>query len=136
MALAVLRTPGEWYKRYTAAGKFSALSIGCFDGLHLGHHEVLRRVVARARKTDSIAGVVTFDPHPLRVLRPAEAPPMISTLAQRLEGFERAGIEAVLVLEFTRSVAEVSAAEFLESILVERLGLGAICVGPNFPLGH
>ena len=48
MALAVLRTPGEWYKRYTAAGKFSALSIGCFDGLHLGHQEVLRRVVARS----------------------------------------------------------------------------------------
>jgi riboflavin kinase/FMN adenylyltransferase len=61
---------------------------------------------------------------------------MISTLAQRLEGFERAGIEAVLVLEFTRSVAEVSAAEFLESILVERLGMGAICVGPNFRFGH
>jgi riboflavin kinase/FMN adenylyltransferase len=136
MALKVLRTPGEWYKRYTAAGKFSALSIGCFDGLHLGHQEVLRRVVARARETDSIAGVVTFDPHPLRVLRPAEAPPMISTLAQRLEGFERAGIQAVLVLEFTRSVAEVSAAEFLESILVERLGMGAICVGPNFRFGH
>jgi riboflavin kinase/FMN adenylyltransferase len=136
MALKVLRTPGEWYKRYTAAGKFSALSIGCFDGLHLGHQEVLRRVVARARETDSIAGVVTFDPHPLRVLRPAEAPPMISTLAQRLEGFERAGVGAVLVLEFTRSVAEVSAAEFLESILVEQLGMGAICVGPNFRFGH
>jgi riboflavin kinase/FMN adenylyltransferase len=136
MALAVLHTPGEWFARYTAAGKFSALSIGCFDGLHLGHQEVLRRVVARAREADAVAGVVTFEPHPLRVLRPAEAPPMIATLAQRLEGFERAGIEAVLVLDFTRAVAEVSAAEFLESILVERLGMGAICVGPNFRFGH
>ena len=136
MALAVLHTPGEWFARYTAAGKFSALSIGCFDGLHLGHQEVLRRVVARALETGAVAGVVTFEPHPLRVLRPAEAPPMIATLAQRLEGFERAGIEAVLVLDFTRAVAEVSAAEFLESILVERLGMGAICVGPNFRFGH
>ena len=62
MALAVLHTPGEWFKRYTAAGKFSALSIGCFDGLHLGHQEVLRRVVARARALGtSVAGVVTFE---------------------------------------------------------------------------
>jgi len=136
MALAVLHTPGEWYKRFTAAGKFSALSIGCFDGLHLGHQEVLRRVVESARASGSIAGVVTFDPHPLRVLRPAEAPPMISTLAQRLEGFERAGVDAVLVMQFTPAVSEVSAAEFLESILVERLGMGAICIGPNFRFGH
>jgi riboflavin kinase/FMN adenylyltransferase len=137
MALTVLHTPGEWYARYTSAGKFSALSIGCFDGLHLGHQEVLRRVVSCARGAGTtIPGVVTFEPHPLRILRPAEAPPMIATLAQRLEGFERAGIEAALVLDFTRAVSEVSAAEFLGSILVERLGMGAICVGPNFRFGH
>ena len=137
MAIEILRTPDEWFARFTAAGKFSALSIGCFDGLHLGHQEVLRRVVARAQALGtSVAGVVTFDPHPLRILRPADAPPMISTLAQRLEGFERAGIEAVLVLEFTRAVAEISAEEFLDTVLVERLGMGAICVGPNFRFGN
>jgi len=135
-ATAILRTPGEWYARYTARGKFSALSIGAFDGLHLGHQEVLRRVVAMAKATDSVAGVVTFDPHPLRVLRPAEAPAMIATLAQRLEGFERAGMEAALVLEFAPAVAEISAKAFLETILAERLGMGAICVGPNFRFGH
>jgi riboflavin kinase/FMN adenylyltransferase len=136
MALAVMHSAEEWAKHYTAAGKFSALSIGCFDGLHLGHQEVLRRVVARARDASSVAGVVTFDPHPTRVLRPAEAPPLIATLEQRLEGFERAGIEAVLVLNFTRAVAEISAKDFLETILVEQLGMGAICVGPNFRFGH
>jgi riboflavin kinase / FMN adenylyltransferase len=136
MALAVMHTPEEWAARYTAAGKFSALSVGTFDGLHLGHQEVLRRVVERARGAGYLAGVVTFDPHPLRILRPEKAPPMISTLAQRLEGFERAGIEAVLVLEFTRAVAEISAQNFLETILVERLGMGAICVGPNFKFGN
>jgi riboflavin kinase / FMN adenylyltransferase len=136
MALAVMHSPEEWAARYTAAGKFSALSIGCFDGLHLGHQEVLRRVVARAREANSVAGVVTFDPHPTRVLRPAEAPLLIATLEQRLEGFERAGVEAALVLQFTRAVAAISAKEFLEYILVEQLGMGAICVGPNFRFGH
>ncbi|MGB6200727.1 MAG: bifunctional riboflavin kinase/FAD synthetase [Candidatus Acidiferrales bacterium] len=136
MAIAILRTPQEWFLRYTSAGKFSALSVGAFDGLHLGHQEVLRGVVARARAAESVAGVVTFDPHPLRILRPAEAPPMIATLEQRLAGFERAGIEAALVLAFTPAVAEISARDFLEAILVERLGMGAICVGPNFRFGH
>ena len=134
--LAVLRTPEEWQARHTSAGRRTALAIGCFDGLHLGHQEVLRRVVARARASGAVAGVVTFDPHPLRVLRPAEAPPLIATLAQRLEGFERAGIEAVLVLNFTRAIAEISADDFLHTILIQELGMAAICVGPNFRFGR
>jgi riboflavin kinase/FMN adenylyltransferase len=136
MALTVLHTPEEWAARYTSTGRRAALTVGFFDGLHLGHQEVLRHVIARAKAANAIAGVVTFDPHPSAILRPGKAPKMISTLAQRLAGFENAGIEAVLVLRFTPVVAAITAEDFLSKILVEMLGMSAICVGPNFRFGH
>ncbi|MGO9642344.1 MAG: bifunctional riboflavin kinase/FAD synthetase [Candidatus Acidiferrales bacterium] len=139
MALEVLRSPEEWQARYGARGaakKRSALTIGCFDGLHLGHQQVLARVVARAREGGLLPGVVTFDPHPLRVLRPAEAPPLIATIEQRLEGFATMGIEAALVLKFDAELARISAEEFLRGILAEKLAMAAILIGPNFRFGH
>jgi riboflavin kinase / FMN adenylyltransferase len=162
MTLTVLHTPEEWAARCTSAGRRAALSIGFFDGLHLGHQEVLRHVVARAKAAATlgaaeeraeassaptygrevggaaacIAGVVTFDPHPAAILRPGKVPKLISTLAQRLAGFEAAGIEAALVMKFTPDIAAISAEDFLAKILVERLGMSAICVGPNFRFGH
>jgi len=139
MPLEVLRSPAEWFARYGAASasrRRSALTIGCFDGIHLGHQHVLKRVAARARESGLLPGVVTFDPHPLRVLRPAEAPPLIATLEQRLDGFASLGIAAALVLKFDAELARVSAEEFLRGILVEHLGMAAILVGPHFRFGH
>jgi len=136
MALTVLHTPEEWAARYTAAGRRAALTVGFFDGLHLGHQEVLRHVIARAKAMNAVAGVVTFDPHPSTILRPGKAAKLISTLTQRLAGFEAAGVEAALVLNFTPAVAAISAEDFLAKILVERLGMSAICVGPNFRFGN
>ena len=83
-----------------------------------------------------LPGVVTFDPHPSRLLRPGTAPPLIATLEQRLDGFAALGIEAALVLKFDAELALVTAAEFLRGILVEKLGMGAILVGPHFRFGH
>ena len=139
MPLEVLRSPSEWLARYgkaSAAQKRSALTIGCFDGLHLGHQHVLRRVTAKAKEAGLLPGVVTFDPHPSRLLRPGTAPPLIATLEQRLDGFAALGIEAALVLKFDAELALVTAAEFLRGILVEKLGMGAILVGPHFRFGH
>jgi riboflavin kinase/FMN adenylyltransferase len=139
MPLQVLRSPAEWLARYgkvSGAQKRSALTIGCFDGLHLGHQRVLKRVTAKAAEAGLLPGVVTFDPHPSRILRPGAAPPLIATLEQRLDGFAALGIEATLVLKFDAELALVTAAEFLAGILVEKLGMGAILVGPHFRFGH
>jgi riboflavin kinase / FMN adenylyltransferase len=139
MPLEVLRSPAEWFARYGAARgaqKRSALTIGCFDGIHLGHQHVLKRVAAKAREAGLLPGVVTFDPHPLRILRPAEAPPLIATLEERLEGFAELGITAALVLKFDAELARVTADEFLRGLLVGQLGMAAILVGPHFRFGH
>jgi len=139
MPLEVQRTPAEWLARYGPASRApmrSALTIGCFDGIHLGHQHVLQRVATKARESGLLPGVVTFDPHPLRVLRPEEAPLLIATLEQRLAGFAELGIAAALVLKFDAELARISAEEFLRGMLVEQLGMAAIFVGPHFRFGH
>ncbi len=85
---------------------------------------------------NAMAAAVTFDPHPLKILRPAEAPPLISTLAQRLAGLEELGVDAVLVLKFDVALSRVSPEEFVRRILVEHLRVAAILVGENFRFGH
>jgi riboflavin kinase/FMN adenylyltransferase len=110
--------------------------VGTFDGLHVGHQRILQSVRERARATGHRAAVVTFDPHPMRVLHPERAPLMIQTLSQRLAGFEQAGLEAALVLRFDRALSLVSPEEFIDRILVEGMRAGAILVGANFRFGH
>jgi riboflavin kinase/FMN adenylyltransferase len=112
------------------------LSVGNFDGMHLGHRKILRRVVERARETKSLAAVVTFDPHPLKVLRPGLAPPLVETLGQRLAHFEDVGLDAALVLRFDEALARLSPEEFAGGILGDRLHASAILVGQNFRFGY
>ena len=120
----------------TAAGERTVLTIGNFDGVHLGHREILRRVVERATETRCLAAVVTFDPHPLKVLRPAEAPVLLSTMTQRLREMETLGIAAVLALPFDLEMAKLSPEEFVRTILVETMCAACIFVGGNFRFGH
>jgi riboflavin kinase/FMN adenylyltransferase len=136
MAMAVLHSLEEWRARFGATGRGAVVTVGNFDGLHLGHQKILRGVVARAKELDAVAAVLTFDPHPLKVLRPAEAPRMISTLEQRLAGLADAGLDAALVLPFTLELSRISADEFVRAILVEGLATRAILVGENFRFGH
>lgn len=135
MPLEIFHSPEEWASR-TAGGTRSVLSVGNFDGLHLGHQRILQRVVERARADRNLSGIVTFDPHPLRILRPGQAPPLIQTLAQRLAGLSDAGIEAALVLRFDAALSRVTAEDFIRTILVENLRVAAILVGENFRFGH
>ena len=136
MTLAVVRSAAEWKERFAGDSRGAAVTIGNFDGVHLGHREILRRVVERARAQNLLATVVTFDPHPLRVLRPNDAPLLLLTLEQRLAEIERAGIDAVLVLRFDAELARLSAREFVERIVVGTLRTRAILVGENFRFGH
>ena len=135
MTHAILHSPEQWTARFGAGGR-TVLSVGNFDGLHIGHQKILRLVLERAHATAQLSAVVTFDPHPLRVLRPEQAPRMIQTLAQRLEGFAQMGLDAALVLHFDRALSLLSPEEFIQRILIHRLHLAAILVGGNFRFGH
>ncbi len=135
MALTILHSPEEWDSRF-GAGSRTVLSVGNFDGLHLGHQKILQLLLERARANSLHSLVVTFDPHPIRVLRPDRAPQLIQTLAQRLAGFEQLGLEAALVMKFDRDLSLVSAEDFIQHILVECLHVKTILVGANFCFGH
>lgn len=132
----VLRSASEWARRFGEEGRRSVLSVGNFDGLHLGHQKILGSVVERARAVGAVAAVVTFDPHPLKVLRPAQAPPLVETLSQRLEGLARLELDAALVQTFDAAFASLSPAEFARTILAGPLRASAVLVGSNFRFGH
>src|ERR1700760_455334 len=85
----------------------SVLAIGNFDGVHAGHREILRRVATIGSEHDWTPAVLTFDPHPARVLAPSKAPKLITTIGQRLRKMESQGIEAVLFLPFSREIAQL-----------------------------
>ncbi len=139
-ALAVLHTVAEWAAQFGSSEQSmqrgAVVSIGNFDGMHLGHQKILRAVVDRARKQQAVATVITFDPHPLKVLRPAQAPPLVCTLAQRLAGFAALGIEAALVLRFDAALAARSPEEFVREFLAGELRAKAVLIGDNFRFGH
>lgn len=136
MALAVVHSAAEWVARFGASGAKTALTVGNFDGIHLGHQKILRSVVERAQATGTLAAAVTFDPLPMKILRPAEAPPLISTLAQRLAGFQELGLAAALVLPFDLELSRLTPEQFVRGILVEQLRLASILVGENFRFGY
>jgi riboflavin kinase/FMN adenylyltransferase len=135
MPFTVLKSVEEWLARFGNATR-TAISVGTFDGLHIGHQKILQSVVQRARNYGYRSAAVTFDPHPMRVLQPDRAPLMIQTLAQRLAGFEQMGLDAALVLRFDHQLSLVSPEDFIERILVEGMRAGAILVGANFRFGH
>jgi riboflavin kinase / FMN adenylyltransferase len=114
----------------------SVLTFGVFDGLHLGHQEIMRRVIERARALRLPATVVTFEPHPRAVLRPQTAPPLLQTFEQKMEGMERLGIDQVVVLRFTPELAAVSATDFLRQLIFGRLDAREVYLGYGFAFGH
>jgi riboflavin kinase/FMN adenylyltransferase len=111
------------------------LSIGNFDGVHLGHQAVLSYVAERARDLGNRSAVMTLDPHPVKLLRPREAPKLLSTLDQRLELIQRTGIETALVVPFTHRLARMEASDFVRDVLVERLRVREVYIGANFRFG-
>jgi riboflavin kinase/FMN adenylyltransferase len=133
---AVFHSIFEWTSRYASSGRRAVISVGNFDGLHLGHQKILHEVIARARAQQAIAGVITFNPHPLKVLRPGHAPLLVETLAQRIQGFSAIGLEAALVLHFDRALAARTPEQFVTSALVEGLRTAEVLVGRNFRFGY
>lgn len=112
------------------------VSVGNFDGVHCGHQQVIREVVRRARETGSQAVAVTFEPHPLRILRPDAAPRLITPLRRRELLLAQTGLDALLVISFTRDFSMTTAEEFARNILAGRLRAKEIHEGENFHFGH
>ncbi len=114
----------------------AVLTIGNFDGVHLGHQRILATVVEEARRRHGTSVAVTFDPHPAKVLSPQTAPPALMTLVQKLALLQSAGMDAAVVVPFTREFSQLSPQAFVEEVLRARLGATVICVGQNFRFGH
>ena len=112
------------------------VALGNFDGLHRGHMKIIDRVRRRAAERGGTAVAMTFDPHPPRVVRPDKAPPLIMTLEQKLEAFERAGMQGVLVVEFTKDMSQWPPERFVETVIVDWLRASEVWVGANFLFGH
>jgi riboflavin kinase/FMN adenylyltransferase len=116
--------------------KNPAITIGNFDGVHMGHQALFRRVKQWAEELDGESIVVTFDPHPLEVLFPQKAPPFITSHLQKLDLIASCGIDATIVIPFDHEFSRISAREFVEAILVEKIGTRAIVVGHDYRFGH
>ena len=114
----------------------SALTIGNFDGVHLGHRRILRRVAALARERGWKPSALTFDPHPTRIVAPERAPRLLTTPLRRAALMAEEGIEQVLILPFDREVADLAPEQFVRQLLVDRLKARAVVVGDNFRFGR
>ena len=112
------------------------MTVGNFDGVHLGHQAMLRDVARRAGDLGAPAVVVTFEPHPLKVLHPERAPRMIQTLRQREEAIEACGIDALVLVPFTRDFSLTPAEDFIRDLLVKRLAVREVQVGEHFMFGR
>ncbi len=114
----------------------TAVTIGAYDGVHLGHRHLLSELAARSAERGLRDAVVTFDRHPATVVRPESAPPLLTDLDQKLELLEDCGVDLVLVVPFDRARADETAEEFVSQVLVGDLGARLVVVGVDFHFGH
>ena len=112
------------------------VALGNFDGVHLGHHSVLRRAVEEAGKRGSKVVAATFDPHPGWVLRPGKQPKLLTTLDIRREALLRCGAGEVRAIQFDKALSEKNPEEFVREVLLEKLEAEVVVVGENFRFGH
>src|SRR5215510_3829312 len=112
------------------------LALGNFDGVHRGHRKILDRVYRVAGERGSTPVVMTFDPHPPRVVRPDKAPPLLMTTAQKLEAIEAAGLQGAAIVRFTTELSHWDPDTFAQRVLVDWLRVAEVWVGANFLFGH
>lgn len=125
-----------WDHEPAAECRCGAVTIGNFDGVHRGHAALLAQVRTQAAAIKGPAVALTFDPHPLRLLRPESVPALLTSVLDRVQLLHAAGADHVLVLRTTPDLLQLSAAEFFEQIIQDRLRARAVVEGPNFGFGH
>jgi riboflavin kinase / FMN adenylyltransferase len=128
----LIRSPEE----FAAHGRRVCVAIGFFDGVHLGHQQIIRQTVADALQHESIALVITFDRHPNTVVAPARVPPLIYSLPQKLRAIESLGIDTLRLIHFDRAFSEQSGEQFVRGLARDFGPVQSICVGANFAFGY
>lgn len=118
------------------AWRAAVLALGNFDGLHRGHMKIIDRVCRHAGERGAAALAMTFDPHPPQILRPDKAPPLLMTMAQKLETLEHAGVQGVAVVRFTTELSRWEPELFVRAVLVDWLRVQEVWVGANFLFGR
>jgi riboflavin kinase/FMN adenylyltransferase len=116
--------------------RYGAVSVGNFDGVHLGHARIVERLIAAARRVKGPAVVFTFDPHPVRLLRPQECPPPLTWTDRKAELLAQLGVDALVAYPTDEALLRISAREFFEQIIRGRLAARAMVEGPNFCFGR
>lgn len=111
------------------------VTLGTFDGVHLGHQAIIKRLLERSKEKHKIGLVVTYEPHPQSVVAPQSAPEVLTTLEEKLYLFEKLGVQKTLVINFDKKLSELRAEEFLKEILIKKLNVGEIIVGHDHAFG-
>src|SRR5207237_2354051 len=114
----------------------TVVTLGVFDGLHIGHQLIMTTVVDRARAIGAVPTVITFEPHPRAVLHPESAPPLLQTIDQKIEALGGLGIEQTIVIHFDKAFSQIRAEDFLREIVVDRLQAKEVYLGRGFAFGH
>jgi riboflavin kinase/FMN adenylyltransferase len=115
--------------------KNAVITIGNFDGVHIGHQALFHEVIEKADAIDGTSIAMTFDPHPIRVLQKNNNPPLITLQEQKTELIERSGMEVLICIPFTKQFASLSAEDFIKNLLIEKIGMKAIIVGGDYTFG-
>jgi riboflavin kinase/FMN adenylyltransferase len=115
--------------------KNAVITIGNFDGVHIGHQALFHEVIEKADSIDGTSIAMTFDPHPVRVLQKNNNPPLITLHEQKIELIERTGIEILICIPFTNQFASLSAEDFIKSLLIDKIGMKAVVVGGDYTFG-
>lgn len=115
--------------------KHPVVTIGNFDGVHLGHREIFRKLKRAAQEIGGVSMVITFDPHPLKVLSTCRSIALINTLDEKINLIEASGIDYLLIIRFDQEFASLSAVEFIEKILVGTIGLKRLIIGYDYAFG-
>ena len=114
----------------------TVLTIGNFDGVHRGHMVLFNKVKERAKALQGQSAVMTFEPHPIRVMKPGNGPPLITPMKQKIDLMSETGIDIIFCVPFTREFAAISARSFVEDILLKKIGIKEIVVGYDYTFGH
>jgi len=130
--MKLIRTASE----LQPAGKKVCLAIGFFDGVHLGHQQIIRQTISDARRHEAIALVITFDQHPNTVVAPNRLPPLIYSLPQKLRAIGSLGVDTLLLIHFDKPFSEQTGEAFIRELARDLSALQSISVGANFVFGH